>query len=134
MTNLRHLIPGAIAFGLILPLVSTSLRAEDRMESFSLPSGNLSCEFSPNTELNFPTISCEREKPSPDRIVLSKTGKAEIFKQVTDPFCCEADTVLAYGTTWQKGPFACLASRDGLTCSAQSGHGFFISREKLSGH
>lgn len=55
------------------------------------------------------------------------TGKARPF--------CAGDTaraprarVVRYGTTWRKGPFACVSKRIGLRCVNRSKHGFFLSR------
>ena len=37
--------------------------------------------------------------------------------------------VLAYGKTWQKGPFRCSSAFTGLTCKNAAGHGWFLSRQ-----
>jgi hypothetical protein len=36
-------------------------------------------------------------------------------------------TRLAYGRTWQRGPFTCLSSQLGLLCTNVRGHGLFLS-------
>jgi hypothetical protein len=38
--------------------------------------------------------------------------------------------VLRYGTTRRFGPYHCTSMRDGLTCSNDRQHGWFLSREK----
>jgi uncharacterized protein DUF6636 len=36
---------------------------------------------------------------------------------------------LAYGASWQRGPFTCSSRRIGVTCHSRTGHGLFISRQ-----
>jgi hypothetical protein len=35
---------------------------------------------------------------------------------------------LAYGRTWQHGPFTCASRLTGMTCVGSGGHGLFLSR------
>jgi hypothetical protein len=37
-------------------------------------------------------------------------------------------TKLAYGKSWQRGPFTCTSRVTGVTCRSRTGHGLFISR------
>jgi hypothetical protein len=39
-----------------------------------------------------------------------------------------AYTTLAYGKSWERGPFTCTSRTAGITCSSRTGHGLFISR------
>ena len=36
---------------------------------------------------------------------------------------------LAYGKSWQRGPFTCTSRVTGVTCRNRTGHGLFISRQ-----
>jgi hypothetical protein len=36
---------------------------------------------------------------------------------------------LAYGESWQRGPFTCTSRVTGVTCRNRTGHGLFISRQ-----
>ena len=38
-------------------------------------------------------------------------------------------TTLAYGKSWQRGPFTCSSRITGVTCRNRAGHGLFISRQ-----
>jgi hypothetical protein len=38
-------------------------------------------------------------------------------------------TTLAYGRSWQRGPFTCSSRITGVTCRNRTGHGLFISRQ-----
>ena len=38
-------------------------------------------------------------------------------------------TTLAYGKSWQRGPFTCTSRISGVTCRNRTGHGLFISRQ-----
>src|SRR5579871_1264725 len=74
---------------------------------------------------------CPKEvDPAFNRLRLGATGRPYGF--------CSGDAgvlalagrtnVLAYGKTWQKGPFRCTSETTGLTCKNTAGHGFFLSR------
>ena len=52
------------------------------------------------------------------------------------PFCA-GDTakdpkarVLAYGSTWRRGPFTCRSQAIGLRCENRAKRGFFLSRQR----
>ena len=38
--------------------------------------------------------------------------------------------MLAYGSTWHRGPFTCLSQAIGLKCTNTAKHGFFLSRQR----
>jgi hypothetical protein len=40
-----------------------------------------------------------------------------------------AYTTLAYGRSWQRGPFTCTSRITGVICRSRTGHGVFISRQ-----
>ncbi|MGJ4856900.1 DUF6636 domain-containing protein [Labrys sp. La1] len=138
MKKPRFILPVTLALSLMPTTLSVPALADDSMVSFAMPSGNISCRFIPQSEgegasagLELPTLSCEREKQSPARIILGPSGKGAIYKDISDPFCCDGDTTVGYGQTWENGPFKCVSAEDGLTCRRRDGHGFFISRAKL---
>jgi hypothetical protein len=122
---------------------------------FQTPSRNIGCVYA-SAEPGFPaTLRCDIRsglipkpakpkgcglRPVPPRprscdldwgygYSMVGTGRASTF--------CAGDTakdarapVLAYGTTWRKGPFTCLSRAVGLRCTNRSRHGFFLSRER----
>jgi hypothetical protein len=78
-----------------------------------------------------PPSSCHDIDAITNRLRLGATGKPYGF--------CSGDAgvlamagrvnVLAYGKTWQKGPYRCTSATTGLTCKNTAGHGFFLSRQ-----
>jgi len=40
-----------------------------------------------------------------------------------------ASRTLAYGESWQRGPFTCTSRITGVTCRSRTGHGLFVSRQ-----
>lgn len=136
MKRPRFLLPAILALVLVPSALGTPALADDSMVSFAMPSGNISCQFIPQSDgasagSGLPTLTCEREKQSPARIVLGPSGKGTVYKDIGNPFCCDGETTVGYGQTWENGPFKCVSAEDGLTCRRRDGHGFFISRAKL---
>ncbi len=78
-----------------------------------------------------PATACKDSDPASNRLSLGAAGKPYGF--------CSGDAgvlalagranVLAYGKSWQKGPFRCTSATTGLTCKNTAGHGFFLSRQ-----
>jgi hypothetical protein len=78
-----------------------------------------------------PATACRDTDPASNRVALGAADKPYGF--------CSGDVgvlalagranVLAYGKTWQKGPFRCASETTGLTCKNTAGHGFFLSRQ-----
>jgi hypothetical protein len=111
--------------------------------SFRTPTGNIGCVFSagiPGDEK--PTVRCDirsRLSPEPrapkscpldygDSIQVTRSGRAILV--------CHGDTaidprsrVLQYGQTFRRDGLSCRSRFYGLTCSNQSRHGFFMSRQ-----
>jgi hypothetical protein len=105
------------------------------LTQFSTPSGNIGCVMSAEA------VRCDiRERswdpPAPPAdceldfghgIVLSEEGRAELV--------CAGDTalggeeVLEYGETSKVGSYSCTSAAAGITCQADNGHGFFLSRQ-----
>jgi hypothetical protein len=112
--------------------------------SFRTPTGNIGCVYSSGfTGAEAPTVRCDirsRLHPEPtrpgkcpldygDSIEISRTGRAILV--------CHGDTaldprarVVAYGHAWKRGGLTCSSRSTGLRCSNQSGHGFFLSRQR----
>jgi len=120
--------------------------AQSRSEVFAFfrtPSGNIGCGYG-SAEPGVPAVlPCDirggvRPKPARprgcdldygDSFEMKKTGRPSVL--------CHGDTVfdpkarvLAYGTSWTRDGFRCTSRAAGLRCSNQSGHGFFLSRER----
>lgn len=104
----------------------------DEPERFNAPSGNISCHYTPPGELPSQKagLHCDRFQPSPARLFLGETGKADIQHGIRDA-CCDNEPALAYGTSWSRGPFTCRSEQTGMTCRRPDGHGFFVSRASL---
>jgi hypothetical protein len=51
---------------------------------------------------------------------------------------CHGDTVLhqgqvvGYGKTWHAGGFTCTVRRSGVTCRNRAGHGWLLSRQRIT--
>lgn len=109
--------------------------------SFSMPSGNIGCIYTPEggsttyvPEDGGPELSCDRVEPTYLRFVLGAAGAATIIGDVGDAGCCSSDNPLPYGTTWRLEPFTCASDTKGLRCERDDGHGFFISRAKTEAY
>jgi Family of unknown function (DUF6636) len=78
-----------------------------------------------------PATACKDIDPASNRLRLGATGKPYGFCSGDAGVLAEAGraNVLAYGKTWQKGPFRCISETTGLTCKNTADHGFFLSRQ-----
>lgn len=106
---------------------------------FNAPSGNIGCIYTPkggtstySPQDGGPELSCSRVEPSYITIILGPKGPATLIKNPGEQGCCSDVDKLAYGNSWGKGPFSCQSSTKGLTCTASNGHGFFISKAKVT--
>jgi hypothetical protein len=113
----------------------------DGSTSFSMPSGNIGCYYTPAggtttymPEDGGPELSCDRVEPTYLRFVLGASGAATIIDNVGDAGCCSSDNPFTYGTTWRLEPFTCASDTKGLRCERDDGHGFFISRAKTEAY
>jgi hypothetical protein len=106
---------------------------------FRTPSGNIGCRayFSPQIWLRCDIIGVVNPLPPRPKdcqldwgvgFGLPKTGTATVE--------CAGDTtmdpqsrVIASGTTWRQGGFACNSETSALRCSNKDGHGFFLSKQ-----
>ena len=64
--------------------------------------------------------------------ILGPNGPATLIKDPGEQGCCSDIAKLAYGNSWSKGPFTCQSSTKGLTCTGSNGHGFFVSKAKVT--
>jgi len=105
--------------------------------SFSMPSGNVECIFTPAGGSKVyqpldggPELSCDRLQPTYVRLTMTpkRVDRADNPGEQT---CCGSDNPLAYGQRWTKGGFTCESAQDGLTCRRADGRGFSISRAKI---
>lgn len=129
---------GAATLGLAFAAIASGSQAA--FTSFRTPSGNIAC-ISDGTGRGY--LRCDIAsglKPRPPRpagceldwghgLEIKRTGRSYVL--------CSGDTalnpqarVLGYGKTWRGNGFACTSRTTGLTCSNQTGHGFFLSRER----
>lgn len=108
-------------------------------EEFVLPSGNIGCTYTPEggTDVYMPVdggpeLVCDRIAPQYVRIILGRSGKAVLLRDVGDQGCCAVSPVLNYGSVWRAGPFTCRSQRTGLACERNDGHSLFLSRRRIS--
>ncbi len=97
---------------------------------FLSPSGNISCEID-NGYIGLHQVYCQTISP-PESVVLERAGTFKICKgrrclgnpAVNTP-------VLPYGHSTASGPFHCLSTAAGVTCTV-GGKGFQISRAGIT--
>jgi hypothetical protein len=102
---------------------------------FSTPSGNIGCVMDPEY------VRCDiRDRdweppPAPADCELDFGHGIELANETRAQLVCAGDTTLGgedlleYGETSRVGPYRCVSAAAGITCEAQSGHGFFLSEE-----
>jgi len=100
---------------------------------FHSPSGNIQCEIEVPHKLAS-SAYCQTGSPARS-VILRANGKMRTCHG--GPGCIgngpENAFTLHYGQTLRLGPYRCASSRRGVKCRAvKSGHGFFISRERLT--
>ena len=109
---------------------------------FHTPTNNIHCMGSnyddgPRLRCDLRQITNRRPAPPAD-CPLSYGDAYEITPNAPVGMAvCHGDTValpgspvLAYGAVWQAFGFTCRSATDGLNCTNQSGHGFFVARDK----
>ncbi len=108
---------------------------------FVTPSGNIGCHYIPKGGTSVyepmdggPELQCDRVEPAYVTVYLGRKGKATATANPGEQGCCSLEQKLDYGNSWSEGPFNCLSSKGGLTCSSSNGHGFFISKAKITVH
>ncbi len=105
--------------------------------SFSMPSGNVECIFTPAGGSKVyqpldggPELSCDRLAPAYVRLTLTPK-RVQRYDKVSDQNCCGADNPLPYGAQWRKDGFICDSAQSGLVCKRADGKGFSISRAQI---
>ncbi|MGB8819536.1 MAG: hypothetical protein WCC66_16605 [Rhizobiaceae bacterium] len=78
-----------------------------------------------------PELHCYRLTGKFNAASLGPSGKAKKLVVEGKLDCCKGRNVLAYGSTWVTGGFACTAQRIGITCR-RGPHGFSISRSAIT--
>ena len=76
----------------------------------------------------------EAAMPTYLRFTLNATGPAEVITDVGDQSCCGGPNTFAYGMSWRIEPFTCTSATTGLQCRRDDGHGFLISKAKVSAY
>lgn len=93
---------------------------------FLSPSGNISCEID-NDYIGLHQVYCQTFSP-PQSVVLARSGTYKVCKGQQCLGNPAVNTpVLAYGHSTSSGPFRCVSTTAGVTCTAD-GKGFQISR------
>jgi hypothetical protein len=105
------------------------------LTTFSTPSGNIGCVMDPEY------VRCDiRDRsweppPEPANCELDFGQGIELANETRSHLVCAGDTTLGaedtleYGETSKVGPYRCVSAEAGITCQAESGHGFFLSKE-----
>jgi len=113
---------------------------KDGLVDFVMPSMNMECTYVAHQTAIYmprgggPELSCDRRDPSYVRVVLGPKGAAERTDNPGEQPCCGADNIFQYGQTWIGGPFTCQSAETGLTCRHKNGHGFSMSKSKITVH
>ena len=115
---------------------TSSTAQTDTPDEFQSPSGNIGCQYVPaggtetyQTPDGGPQLICDRVAPAYVRFTLSAHGAATLHDHVGDASCCSGD-VMAIGTHWTGGPFACDMSDAGIVCTNADRRGFTLSRSE----
>jgi hypothetical protein len=130
----------AFAVGAMAALPALPASAGDTIEGFSSPTRGIGCMNVNSGHDHY--LRCDvvgGVVPLPPRPANcpSETGYGQGFQMSSTGsprVVCAGDTsrgsdnVVPYGTLWNHHGFSCASSRDGMKCTNESGHGFFISR------
>ena len=110
-------------------VVSSPLATATLNGAFLSPSKNIACEINPASD--YP-VRCATFSP-PQLVTMSATGSLTTCTgnqcELGNP--APETPVLPYGTATGEGPYQCLSSMNGMTCSVPSGRGFKISRSRI---
>ncbi len=96
---------------------------------FQTPSGNIGCEYQPETD---DRLYCVRLEPAMSYIEFYPDG-AHTGDYEGDSWFPKNAPVLEYGQTRDFGPYRCSAERSGLTCE-RGAHGFTASRKEIKAY
>ena len=131
----------AVLVGLLLLPVANA--AGSTVLLFRTPTGNIGCVFSSGLPGAGPAaVRCDirsglRPRPSaPKSCPLDYGDSLSVSQRGRVSLVCHGDTaldphsrVLAYGHSFRRTGIECTSRFTGLTCSNESGHGFFLSRQ-----
>jgi hypothetical protein len=123
----------------------SSSAARQTLPGFRSPTGNIKCYYNPNglTSRGFtPVVRCSLDHADyamklQDRceagdwhgFTLTPRGKPLLFCPAGATGDRPVYRILAYGRSWQRGPFTCTSRVTGVTCHNRTGHGLFVSRQ-----
>lgn len=138
--SIRHL---AIRTALVLPgPILAALPAQADVDWFQTPSRNIECSvgFGPDSSdiaCRIATIDGAPTTPRPDGctgaygqgVSMLSTGPVRVECGTPAPITA-GDQVFDYGETRDFGGITCTVDTDGLLCTNQGGHGFFLSRAR----
>ena len=141
MATVNRVLGLTVLLGFLL--LPASIAAASTVLLFRTPTGNIGCVFASGLPGSGPpSVRCDirsRLRPPPaapkscrldygDSLAVSQRGRATLV--------CHGDTaidphsrVLAYGHVFRRAGIECTSRSTGLTCTNESGHGFFLSRQ-----
>ncbi|HKG43188.1 MAG TPA: DUF6636 domain-containing protein [Gaiellaceae bacterium] len=142
------LIFGAIAVVVAAVTASSSVAGGPGakiLPGFRSPSGNIKCYYNPKglSARGFtPVLRCSLDHADYAKTLqrrcetgdwhgftLTPTKKPLIFCPGGASGDHPVYRTLAYGMSWQRGPFICASRLTGVTCRNRTAHGLFISRQ-----
>lgn len=117
---------------------TTTVHPTVELASFVTPSKNIGCEIADHRVRCDIATKTFTPPPQPEDCDLDWGSAVAVPVADVARFVCAGDTVLnrdapvlAYGTTSKVGGFQCDSAQNGITCqAADTGHGFFLSREQ----
>jgi hypothetical protein len=129
-------LPSALILAVSLPSISNA----DTYETFRSPTGVIGCGY------GYGVLRCDVAGglvPKPARPKTCESSWAvgyQLHKTGTATVSCPSDTlmgdktasVIAYGSSWKRGPFQCTSSASGFRCKNADGHGFMLAKGKSS--
>ena len=115
------------------------------LDVFQSPSRGIACLYDDGEPDLKPNLTCEvsgyvgalpiRPKDCDldweSRATIFATGRAGIGTCAGDTLMSPGARILAYGTTYKRGPFSCLSTTAGMRCKNRSGVGFQISKRSI---
>ena len=124
-------------FALAAPALAVEFRANDQgYIEFTMPSGNIGCFYTPaggtdiyETSDGGAELSCDRVEPSLCARDAGRSGQGRTLSPMWAMLpAAGRTTYFEYGEVWSEGPFSCISSTTGLTCTRGT-HGFSMSRK-----
>ena len=125
--------------------LAVSASAAGSLPGFRSPTGNIKCYYNPaglTSRGVTPVVRCSLDHADYAKKLQQRCEAGDWHGFTLTPkgrpllFCpggATGDhpvyTTLAYGKSWQRGPFTCASRVTGVTCRNHTGHGLFISRQ-----